>query len=135
MTLTASHTHLLHKAIRDSSSKLILSFSHKDPLGCASLYEDMAMLNCINKPLYVGKSDIQLFWQSLIAEKWGEVELLDLMFDFISTDSVSSTTHWKIGPYIQLILKDRWSFTDDYKVSIFEQSISTRLIPASIQEY
>ena len=95
-------------AVNSASEKWKLSFNSGDAAGCASLYEDTAVMHARPFGTFAGTAEIQRFWQQLIDDGFSEVQYIDPKIEVVDETSAILTSGWKMNKASGVIHKELW---------------------------
>ena len=107
-------------AVKTASSKWKVSFNSGDAAGCAAQYEEDAVMHARPFGTFVGRKDIQTFWQKLINDGFADVDYIDPQIKVIDETSAILTSGWKMNKASGIIHKELWVLQKNGEVKLRE---------------
>ncbi len=100
-------------AAKAASEKWQTFFNVGDAAGCASCYEENAVM--IAKPFgeFVGRAAILAFWQKIIADGFADVAYTSPTFTAEDAKSVVLTSDWTMNNAHGVITRELWAQQED----------------------
>ena len=95
-------------AVNIASEKWKFSFNSGDAAGCASQYEDSAIMNARPFGTFTGVNEIQAFWQQLIDDGFSDVNYVDPKIEVVDETSAILTSGWKMNKASGVIHRELW---------------------------
>ncbi len=80
---------------------------------CAAQYEPTAIMHARPFGTFTGTTEIQAFWEKLIADGFSDVEYLDPKIEVIDANSAVLTSGWKMNNAKGVIHKELWVLQAD----------------------
>lgn len=80
---------------------------------CAAQYEPTATMHARPFGTFTGTTEIQSFWQKLIADGFSDVEYLDPTIEVMDATSAVLTAGWKMNKAKGVIHKELWVLQAD----------------------
>lgn len=99
---------LVESATRAASARWKESFNKGDAAGCAACYEADAEMIATPFGTFVGRAQIEAFWQKLIADGFAEVDYVDPQIEVIDDRSAVLTSGWKMNKGQGVITRELW---------------------------
>ena len=100
-------------ALKNASEKWKLAFNFGDAEGCASQYESDAVMTAKPFGVFIGKEEIQGFWQKLVDDDFCDVEYIDPEIEVIDEHSAVLSSGWKMNKAKGMITKELWVLQSD----------------------
>jgi ketosteroid isomerase-like protein len=104
---------LLLDAVKKASEGWKASFNRGDAQGCASFYEENAIMNASPLGSFHGKQEIEQFWKKLIDDHFSEVEYIDPKIEIIDDVSATITGNWKMNKAHGVLHEEYWVVQSD----------------------
>lgn len=103
---------LIEKTI-EASQKWKASFNRGDAAGCAAMYEERATM--VAKPFgtYVGRTEIQAFWQNLIDQGFADVTYIEPTIEQEGANQTLLQSGWTMNKARGVISRELWALQDD----------------------
>lgn len=114
------------EAVNIASTKWKHSFNSGDATGCASQYEEDAIMNAKPFGLYMGTVAIQAFWQKLIDDGFSEVDYIEPNINVIDEKSALLTSRWKMNNAQGIITKELWVIQSDGTAKLREDNFEVQ---------
>jgi ketosteroid isomerase-like protein len=95
--ITKEQKAIVLNAVNTASDKWKFSFNSGDAAGCASQYEETAVMNARPFGTFTGITEIQSFWQQLIDDGFSDVEYINPKIEVIDEISAILTSGWKMN--------------------------------------
>jgi len=119
MTIKDQHETIL-KAVKAASYIWTTAFNSGNAYGCANQYEQNAKMRAEPFGQFVGREEIQGFWQNLIDEGYSDVEYIDPQFTIIDSSSALLKSGWKMNKASGLIHRELWVLQADGNAKLRE---------------
>jgi ketosteroid isomerase-like protein len=100
-------------AVQAASGKWRAAFNRGDAAGCAAAYEEGAVMTAKPFGSFTGRSEIQAFWDKIIADGFAEVDYLEPEIQVIDETSAVLTSKWRMNKAHGVITKELWVLQDD----------------------
>lgn len=95
-------------------------FNGGDAAGCASCYEENAKMVATPFGTYVGRADIEAFWQKLIGDGFADVDYVDPEIEVIDDNTAMLKSTWTMNKAHGVITKELWVRQPDGAVLLRE---------------
>mgnify|MGYP001794879962 CR=1 FL=1 len=100
-------------AVKLASKKWKSAFNSGDAGGCAAQYEENATMHARPFGTFVGRDQIQEFWQKLIDDGYSSVEYVEPQVEVIDEVSAQLKSGWKMNKASGVIHKELWVVQKD----------------------
>lgn len=113
-------------AARAASEAWQSFFNAGDANGCASCYEEKAVM--IAKPFgeFVGREAILAFWQRIIADGYADVAYTSPTYAAVDAKSVVVTSDWTMNKAHGVITRELWVEQDDGTMKLREDHFEAK---------
>ena len=111
--MTTEQNEAVLAAVRAGSQKWQAAFNSGDAAGCASSYEENAVMNVTPFGTFTGRSDIESFWVKIIGDGFANVEYLDTEIKVIDEKTAILSSRWKMNKAHGVITKELWVIQPD----------------------
>ena len=111
--MTENEKNIVLSAVNVASSIWKSSFNAGDAAGCAGQYEEDATMRAEPFGTFVGRKDIQAFWQSLIDQGYSDVDYVEPELEVIDSSSAILKSNWKMNKASGVIYKEIWVLQAD----------------------
>lgn len=120
LTATRSETNQVISAVSEASLKWISAFNSGDAAAAAGLYADDAVM--VAKPFgtFVGRQEIQAFWQGIIEAGFDDVEYILPSIEVINHNSAMVSSGWKMNQAFGIITKELWVINETGQARLIE---------------
>ncbi len=110
----------LIKIVSYTSEQWKAYFNSGNADGCASCYEENAVI--VSKTLgnFTGREEIKNFWSKIISDGFSDVKYIDPIIYIIDDEHVILTSKWKMNKAQGVIFKELWIVTSDGKALLRE---------------
>ncbi len=88
-------------------------FNNGDAKGCASMYEEEALMVAQPFGEFKGRSAIETFWQELIDQGFKDVEYIEPSIEVIDEHSTVLKSGWTMNKAQGVITKELWVLQSD----------------------
>ena len=111
--MTTGQNEELLDAVRAASARWQEAFNAGNAAGCASAYEENAVMNA--KPLgsFNGRTAIEAFWTKLVSDGYANVEYIDPTIEVIDASSAILSSKWRMNKAHGVITKELWVLQSD----------------------
>ncbi|SLN53265.1 SnoaL-like domain protein [Roseovarius albus] len=89
------------------------AFNGGDAAGCASCYEQDALMVVTPFGEFKGREAIEAFWQDLIGKGFSEVSYTDVKVEVVDEKSVVISASWSMNNAHGIITKELWVLQED----------------------
>ena len=115
--MNTNKTNLL-TAVQTASDQWKTFFNKGDALGCASCYEENAVM--IAKPLGVfnGKKEIEQFWTKLFEEGYKDVVYTNQKIELVNETAAGLSAEWSMNKAKGMIHQELWVLQPDGKARL-----------------
>ena len=103
----------LRTAVNTASRRWKDAFNAKDAKGCASFYEDSAIMRARPFGTFEGLEAIEGFWQKIMDDGLAEVEYLNPNIEIVNATSAILTAGWRMNLAQGVIHKELWVLQPD----------------------
>lgn len=106
-------THNLIEATVEASERWKSYFNAGDAAGCASMYEERAVM--VAKPFgtFNGRSEIEVFWHNLIGQGFADVTYIDPQIRQVENTGAVLTSGWTMNNARGVITHELWAVQED----------------------
>lgn len=112
--------HDLIKKTQVASEQWKQFFNRGDAAGCASMYQEDATMEAKPFGTFVGRPEIQAFWQNLIDQGFAEVSYIDPEVELLSSGETLLKSGWKMNNARGVITKELWKLQSDGSMRLSE---------------
>ena len=88
-------------------------FNQGNAKGCASMYEEDAEMVAGGFGTFVGREQIEAFWQNLIEQGFSNVSYTDPQIQIVDSTSTLLTSGWKMNKAQGIITRELWVVQPD----------------------
>lgn len=106
--LTKKQRDTLINAVQKASAAWGKAFNRGDAAGCASAYEEHAVMIAEPFGTFTGRKNIQSFWEKLIAQGYTEVRYDKPTLEVINAKTAIITSKWEMNKAYGVITKELW---------------------------
>ena len=124
--ITKEQKAIVLNAVNAASEKWKISFNSGDAVGCASQYEDTAVMNARPIGIFSGITEIQSFWQQLIDDGFSDVEYINPKIEVIDEMNAILTSGWKMNKAGGVIHKELWVILDNGTAKLREDDFEAK---------
>lgn len=110
----------VEQATRDASKRWQDFFNSGNAAGCASCYENDALMSAQPFGEFTGRETIQNFWQNLMNEGFAEVEYINAKITVVDENSALLTSDWRMNKAHGIITKELWVRQQDGSMALRE---------------
>ena len=110
----------IETATRLASRQWQAAFNAGDAAGCASCYEETAVMVAEPFGTYTGRAEIQAFWEKLIADGFKDVNYVDPKLEVLDDRSACLSSGWTMNNARGVITKELWVLQEDGRALLRE---------------
>ena len=113
-------------AIKAASQRWKEAFNAGNASGCAACYEESATMKVTPMGTFEGRSEIQAFWEKLIADGFAEVEYLDPRIEVLNENTGKLSSGWKMNKAHGVISKEVWVLQENGQALLREDAFEVQ---------
>lgn len=111
--MTNEQQEVVLAAVQLASQKWQNAFNAADAAGCASAYEQNAVMNVKSFGTFTGRAEIESFWMKIIADGFADVEYIDTKIEVLDEKTALLSSKWKMNNAHGVITKELWVIQSD----------------------
>ncbi len=103
----------LTEAVQKGSDAWVNAFNKGDAVAAANAYDESAMMNVVPFGTFIGRKNIQVFWEDLISQGYAKVRYIDPVIEIINARAAVISSKWKMNKAQGVITKELWVLDDE----------------------
>lgn len=119
-------TQMMIRKTRDASRQWQRFFNEGDAAGCASLYEESAVMEAKPFGRFRGRAAIEAFWAKLIADGFADIAYIEPTIITDGADAAILSSGWRMNKARGVITKERWVLQSDGSVLLREDAFEAQ---------
>ena len=98
---------------KQASERWQSAFNSGDGAACAAQYEQTAIMHARPFGTFTGTTEIQSFWEKLIADGFSDIEYLEPHIEVVDSAQAILTSRWQMNKASGVIHKELWVMQAD----------------------
>lgn len=100
-------------AVKKASVQWQVAFNQSDAVGCATQYEQDAIMHARPFGTYTGTDEIQAFWRKLMEDGFADVAYVDPQIEVLDEQSAVLSAGWTMNKAKGVIHRELWVLQPD----------------------
>lgn len=94
------------------------AFNSQDAVGCAEQYAEGTVMEARPFGTFIGREEIQSFWQNIIDQGFSEVDYSDVQWEAEGEDGFILSAQWTMNKAFGVVHREHWKIQEDGKARL-----------------